>query len=91
MKTPDAHRRHLRIALLCGFVLAGAYSLHESYEILVLVYRSFQIDKIAPHLGDAELPDEHQHALHLYPYTLLALCFAYCLYLTRPAPKSLEK
>ena len=91
MKIQNANWRYLRIALLCGFALSGACSLHESFQIFVLIKRAMILDTIAPHLGDAELGDEHQHALQLYPYTLISLCFAFCLYLTRTNARSPEE
>jgi len=91
MKIQIANWRYLRIALLCGFALSGACSLHESFQIFVLIKRAMILDTIAPHLGDAELGDEHQHALQLYPYTLISLCFAFCLYLTRTNARSPEE
>jgi hypothetical protein len=90
MKTENGKWRSLRIALLCGFAFSGLCSLHESRQIVTLAERASLLDQIAPHLGDAERADEHQHTLQLYPYTLIALCFAYCLYLTRKRKEKSE-
>ncbi len=49
------------------------------------------LDEMAPHLGDAMLGDEQMHTLELYPFTLISLCFAYCLYLTRTNTASPSK
>ena len=88
MAFENAKRRWLRIVLLCVFAAAGAGSLHESWQIYVLTRYAMNLDQMAPHLGDVELPDEHRHARYMYPFTFVALGCAYGLYRTRKKTES---
>jgi hypothetical protein len=78
-------RRYLRIALLCGFVGFGGCALRESARVHTLMQRAAALDRFSPHLGDAELTDEHQHALQLDIYALISLSFAAGLLFARNA------